>query len=103
MIICSPHVGVAPESSSGGEVYERELLKHLALLGVAIEPVLSSPAPSGGTSPTGKLPARAYHPALAGRCRMRLCTLFQTDTLARTPRQIEWATGEQPWKRSGAS
>jgi len=30
MIICSPHISIAPESSSGGEVYEREVLKHLA-------------------------------------------------------------------------
>jgi len=45
MIICSPHVGVAPESSSGGEVYERELLKHLALLGAEIELILPGRAP----------------------------------------------------------
>jgi glycosyltransferase involved in cell wall biosynthesis len=31
--ICSPHCGIAPESGSGGEVYERELLKDLAGLG----------------------------------------------------------------------
>ncbi len=40
MTICSPHVGIAPESSSGGEVYEREVLKHLALLGVRIDIIL---------------------------------------------------------------
>ena len=34
MRICSPHCGIAPESGSGGEVYERELLKDLAGLGV---------------------------------------------------------------------
>ena len=45
MIICSPHVGVAPESSSGGEVYEREVLKHLALLGVRIDLILPGRAP----------------------------------------------------------
>ena len=33
MRICSPHCGIAPESGSGGEVYERELLKDLAGLG----------------------------------------------------------------------
>jgi glycosyltransferase involved in cell wall biosynthesis len=33
MRICSPHCGVAPESGSGGEVYERELLRGLAALG----------------------------------------------------------------------
>jgi len=40
MIICSPHVSIAPESSSGGEVYEREVLKHLALLGVRVDLIL---------------------------------------------------------------
>src|SRR6266540_1044340 len=33
MRILSPHCGIAPESGSGGEVYERELLKDLASLG----------------------------------------------------------------------
>jgi len=33
MRILSPHCGIAPESGSGGEVYERELLKDLAALG----------------------------------------------------------------------
>jgi len=33
MRICSPHCGIAPESGSGGEVYERDLLKGLAGLG----------------------------------------------------------------------
>jgi glycosyltransferase involved in cell wall biosynthesis len=33
MRLCSPHCGIAPESGSGGEVYERELLKDLAALG----------------------------------------------------------------------
>jgi phosphatidyl-myo-inositol dimannoside synthase len=33
MKVFSPHCGIAPESGSGGEVYERELLKDLAALG----------------------------------------------------------------------
>jgi len=45
MIICSPHVGIAPESSAGGEVYEREVLKRLALQGVRIELILPGRAP----------------------------------------------------------
>ena len=45
LTICSPHVGIAPESSSGGEVYEREILKHLALLGVRIDLILPGQAP----------------------------------------------------------
>ena len=34
MRLCTPHCGIAPESGSGGEVYERELLKDLAEAGV---------------------------------------------------------------------
>ncbi len=45
MIICSPHVSIAPESSSGGEVYEREVLKHLALRGVRVDLILPGRAP----------------------------------------------------------
>jgi glycosyltransferase involved in cell wall biosynthesis len=45
MIICSPHVSIAPESSSGGEVYEREVLKHVALLGVRVDIILPGRAP----------------------------------------------------------
>ncbi len=40
MRICSPHVGLSPESNLGGEVYEREILKHLALQGAQLEIVL---------------------------------------------------------------
>lgn len=41
MRICSPHCGIAPESGSGGEVYERELLKDLAGLGVQSDILLA--------------------------------------------------------------
>lgn len=34
MRVCTPHCGLAPESGSGGEVYERELLRSLAGMGV---------------------------------------------------------------------
>jgi glycosyltransferase involved in cell wall biosynthesis len=40
MRICSPHVGISPYSNQGGEVYEREVLKHLAFLGAEIEIIL---------------------------------------------------------------
>ena len=40
MRICSPHVGLSPYSNQGGEVYEREILKHLASLRVEIEIIL---------------------------------------------------------------
>ena len=45
MRICSPHCGIAPESGSGGEVYERELLKDLAALGVECDILLARGKP----------------------------------------------------------
>jgi len=40
MRICSPHVGLSPDSNQGGEVYERELLKQLSYLGAEIEIII---------------------------------------------------------------
>ena len=37
MRVCSPHCGVAPETVSGGETYEREILTRLGRAGVAID------------------------------------------------------------------
>jgi len=39
--ICSPHCGLDPETNSGGETYERELLTRLAELGVHIDILLA--------------------------------------------------------------
>jgi glycosyltransferase involved in cell wall biosynthesis len=49
MRVCSPHCGVAPETTSGGETYERELLVRLGQAGVAIELILArgKPHPPG--------------------------------------------------------
>jgi len=41
MRICSPHCGVSPETTSGGETYERELLRYLGARGVQIELMLA--------------------------------------------------------------
>ncbi len=41
MRICSPHCGVDPETTSGGETYEREVLRHLGALGHPIEILLA--------------------------------------------------------------
>lgn len=41
MRICSPHCGIEPETTSGGETYERELLRHLAARGALIDIVLA--------------------------------------------------------------
>ena len=41
MRICSPHCGIDPETTSGGETYERELLRHLADGGMSIDILLA--------------------------------------------------------------
>jgi glycosyltransferase involved in cell wall biosynthesis len=41
MRICSPHCGLDPESTSGGETYERELLRHLAARGAVLDILLA--------------------------------------------------------------
>ena len=43
--ICTPHCGVAPETTSGGETYERELLVRLGRAGVALEIILARGKP----------------------------------------------------------
>jgi glycosyltransferase involved in cell wall biosynthesis len=45
MRICTPHCGVAPETTSGGETYEREILTRLGRAGVAIEIILARGKP----------------------------------------------------------
>ena len=47
--ICSPHCGVSPETTSGGETYERELLTRLGRDGVRLEIILArgKPHPAG--------------------------------------------------------
>ncbi len=49
MRVCSPHCGVAPETTSGGETYEREILTRLGRDGVAIDLILArgKPHPAG--------------------------------------------------------
>ena len=37
MKICAPQLGISPTSNLGGAVYDRELLKGLAALGVRVE------------------------------------------------------------------
>src|SRR6058998_2081321 len=52
MRICTPHCGVAPETMSGGETYERELLTRLVQAGVQIELILArgKPHPSAAAN-----------------------------------------------------
>jgi phosphatidyl-myo-inositol dimannoside synthase len=51
MRICSPHCGVAPETTSGGETYERELLVGLGRAGERIELVLARGKPYPADAP----------------------------------------------------
>jgi len=41
MRICTPHCGIDPETTSGGETYERELLRSLAGRGVVLDILLA--------------------------------------------------------------
>lgn len=43
--ICTPHCGLAPETTSGGETYERELLVRLAQAGVRLDIILARGKP----------------------------------------------------------
>jgi len=56
MRICSPHCGIAPESGSGGEVYERDLLKGLAALGEECHVLLAR------GKPYERVPGLTVHP-----------------------------------------
>jgi len=49
--ICSPHCGVAPETTSGGETYERELLVRLGRAGIRIEIILAQGKPHPHETP----------------------------------------------------
>ena len=45
LAICSPHCGVSPETTSGGETYERELLTRMGAAGVRVELILARGKP----------------------------------------------------------
>src|SRR6266571_3074182 len=51
MRICTPHCGVAPETTSGGETYERELLTRLGRAGVRVEIILARGKPHPAAVP----------------------------------------------------
>jgi glycosyltransferase involved in cell wall biosynthesis len=45
MRVCSPQLGLSPEATLGGEVYDREILTRLADLGVQLEVILPAGLP----------------------------------------------------------
>ena len=51
MRICSPHCGVAEETTSGGETYERELLVRLGRAGEGVELILARGKPHPPAAP----------------------------------------------------
>lgn len=51
MRICTPHCGVAPETTSGGETYERELLVRLGRRGVHLDVILARGKPYPEAAP----------------------------------------------------
>jgi glycosyltransferase involved in cell wall biosynthesis len=55
MRICSPHCGVAPETTSGGETYERELLERLGRAGERIELILARGKPHPADVPNWRV------------------------------------------------
>ena len=60
MRICTPHCGVAPETTSGGETYEREILTRLGRAGVSIDIILARGKPHPEASRTGPFTASAW-------------------------------------------
>jgi glycosyltransferase involved in cell wall biosynthesis len=60
--VCTPHCGLAPETTSGGETYERELLVRMAAAGVRLEIILARGKPH---PPLG--PAATVHRFPIGR------------------------------------
>jgi glycosyltransferase involved in cell wall biosynthesis len=51
MRVCTPHCGLAPETTSGGETYERELLVRLGAAGVRVEVILARGKPHPASVP----------------------------------------------------
>ncbi len=60
--ICSPHCGVNPETTSGGETYEREILMRLGQAGVKVDIILAR----GKSHPVG-VPNWTVHRFSIGR------------------------------------
>ena len=53
--LCSPHCGVAPETTSGGETYERELLVRLGQGGTRVELILARGKPHPAHAPNWRV------------------------------------------------
>jgi glycosyltransferase involved in cell wall biosynthesis len=60
--VCTPHCGIAPETTSGGETYEREMLVRLAQAGVRLEIILAR-----GRAHPPLAPAATVHRFAIGR------------------------------------
>jgi phosphatidylinositol alpha-1,6-mannosyltransferase len=82
MRICSPHCGVAPETTSGGETYERELLTRLGRDGVDVDVILAR----GKPHPAGVPRWTVHRFAIARGLRWWLAPLIVPPAIARVHR-----------------
>ena len=73
MRICTPHCGIAPETTSGGETYERELLEGLGRAGVRLEIILARGKPHRADVPNWTVHRFGIGRGLAGTWRRSWC------------------------------
>lgn len=86
--LCSPHCGVSPETTSGGETYERELLARLARGGMRVERLL------------GVLRDDGLRTKLAGLARERAERLFRWERCVQGTRRV-YEHAVEAWRRAG--
>jgi glycosyltransferase involved in cell wall biosynthesis len=84
MRICTPHCGLAPETTSGGETYERELLVRLGRAGVALEIILAR----GKPHPPGVPGWRVHRFAIGRGLRWWVAPLVVPPAIARVYRAV---------------
>jgi glycosyltransferase involved in cell wall biosynthesis len=103
MRICSPQLGVSPTATRGGEVFDRELLRALAALGVEVEVLLPAglPHPAVAGWSVARLPLRRgyrwwlsnllFVPAIGRAHRRRPFDLLRVHSLRFTGLAAVWA------------
>ena len=88
MRVCSPHCGLDPETVSGGETYERELLTHLGRIGMVSDLILAR-----HQRVPGALPNAVVHRLAMGRgLRWPVAALVFPPAVARVYRATPYAT-----------
>ena len=79
MIICSPQLGLAPQSNSGGEVYDREILLRLAQKNLKVLILL----PRGRSHPESVNP-QVKHALIRSMAPPHIFSLFAMPSLVKT-------------------